>query len=330
VVVLAAGIVAAVLGSHRGAATTSTVGCAAAPEVADVTAMDTVPAPSTARPRFGVATSADTAALDSLARRLGESPSIVMWYDDFEQPPPLDRLRAASGRGALPLITWEPWTWGHGVDQPEYRTARIAAGDEDIRITQWAEAIAAWGGPVMLRFGHEMNTTTYPWSDLVNGNVEGDFVRAWRHVHDVFVQHGATNVRWVWSPNAPYAGTEALYKVFPGSYYVDDVALDGYNWGTTQSWSRWMTPCEIFSTGLSELHLLAPHLPVIIAETGCTEEGGDKALWVRQLWELAHSDDSIAAVVIFDQDKETDWRISSSDSALEAFAGALRWRRDSS
>ena len=43
-----------------------------------------------------------------------------------------------------------------------------------------------WGHPFFLRFDWEMNGFWFPWSEGVNGNKPGEFVAAWRHVHDIF------------------------------------------------------------------------------------------------------------------------------------------------
>ena len=36
-----------------------------------------------------------------------------------------------------------------------------------------------------------MNGWWWPWSEQLNGNNPGEFVAAWRHVHDIFVQQHA-------------------------------------------------------------------------------------------------------------------------------------------
>ena len=71
----------------------------------------------------------------------------------------------------------------------------------DSYLRSWADGIRSLGYPVAIRFAHEMNGDWYPWCEKVNGNQPGDYVKAWRHVHDVFRPRGATNVIWVWSPN---------------------------------------------------------------------------------------------------------------------------------
>ncbi|MFC0456128.1 glycoside hydrolase family 26 protein [Arthrobacter liuii] len=288
------------------------------------------PAISTATLRFGVATPGGplaSAELDEVATLAGEIPSVVMSYKDFLQAPPITELDAVRSRGATSLVTWEPWAWGGGVDQPAYALGRITAGDFDGYITQWGQSLAAWGKPVMLRFAHEMNGNWYPWAEGVNGNQAGDYVAAWRHVHDVVAATGASNVQWVWSPNVPYLGSTDLAGLFPGPGYVDVVALDGYNWGTSQTWSSWVSPVDLFAPGISQLRTLAPGKPVLIAETASSEMGGSKASWNTDLVSYLAAQPDVMGFVWFHMQKETDWRINSSDSSAAAFKSALTARR---
>lgn len=290
------------------------------------------PAPtiSSAALRFGVATPGGPLAsteLDEVANLAGELPSVVMSYKDFLQAPPINELDSVRSRGATPLVTWEPWAWGGGVDQPAYSLARITAGDFDAYISQWGQSLAAWGKPVMLRFAHEMNGNWYPWAEGVNGNQSGEYVAAWQHVHDVVAATGASNVQWVWSPNVPYWGSIDLAGLYPGAGYVDIVALDGYNWGTSQSWSSWVSPVDLFSPGISHLRTLAPGKPVLIAETASSELGGSKASWNTDLVSYLAAQPDVMGFVWFHMQKETDWRINSSDSSASAFKSALLARR---
>ncbi|MFC4397785.1 glycosyl hydrolase [Arthrobacter sedimenti] len=290
------------------------------------------PAPtiSSAPLRFGVATPGGPMAsteLDEVATVAGEVPSVVMSYKDFLQAPPISELDAVRSRGATPLVTWEPWAWGGGVDQPAYSLSRITAGDFDGYISQWGQSLAAWGKPVMLRFAHEMNGNWYPWAEGVNGNQSGEYVAAWRHVHDVVAATGASNVQWVWSPNVPYWGSTDLAGLYPGAGYVDVVALDGYNWGTSQTWSSWVSPVDLFAPGISQLRALAPGKPVLIAETASSEMGGSKASWNTDLVSYLAAQPDVMGFVWFHMQKETDWRINSSDSSASAFKSALLARR---
>ncbi len=289
----------------------------------------TPPATTTAPLRFGLMNPGGplaAAELDAAAATLGESPSILMWYADFQQAPPIAELDATVARGATPLVTWEPWLWGGGAVQPAYASDRITAGTYDAHIATWGRALAAWGKPVLLRYGHEMNGPWYPWSDGVNGNGTGDYVAAWRHVHDVVAATGAGNVQWVWSPNVPDAQMPAFSTLYPGSAYVDVVALDGYNWGTSTSWSSWTSPSALFGGPLQQLRAVAPGKPIMIGETSSAEAGGDKAAWSRDLIAYLSAQPDVTAVVWFNVNKETDWRFDSSPAAATSLREALATR----
>jgi len=288
-----------------------------------------VPSISKAPLRFGLGTPGGplaSAELDEAAALAGEAPSIILSYKDFNQAPPITELEAVRLRGATTLLTWEPWTWGGGTEQPAYSLDRITAGDFDPYLREWGTELARWGHPVMLRFGHEMNGNWYPWSEGINGNSAGDYAAAWRHVHDVVSSTGARNITWVWNPNVPYAGSTLLDGLYPGADYVDAVALDGYNWGTSAAWSTWTPPWALFADGLGQLRSLAPGKPILIAETSSAEEGGSKAAWNKDLVYYLAQQPDITALVWFHFNKETDWRIDSSSSSARALAEALAAR----
>ncbi|MBG6191200.1 hypothetical protein IWX64_002155 [Arthrobacter sp. CAN_A212] len=311
----------------------ATAGSASATSIFTVTDPVHSTSPDSSNPkaiRFGVGTNggpAATAELDEVAAIAGEAPSLVLSYKDFRQPPPLTELDAVRSRGAETILTWEPWSWGGGVEQPAYSLDRIAAGDFDGYLRQWGTALGQWGHPVYLRFGHEMNGDWYPWAEGVNGNGPGDYVVAYRHVHDVVTATGATNIRWIWNPNVPYAGSTPLEELFPGAAYVDVTALDGYNWGTSQIWSAWQEPGLLFGEGLAELRRLAPGKPIMIAETASSELGGSKAAWNTALFDYLSNQPDIVALVWFHLAKEADWRINSSEASANAFKAALVSRR---
>jgi beta-mannanase len=275
-----------------------------------------------ARLRFGVSTPGGPEAadeLDEVARLAGEQPTLVLWFSDFVQEPPLSEMEAVAARGATPLVTWEPWRWGGGRFQPAFALRSIAAGAHDGQLRLWAKALQRWGRPVLMRFAHEMNGDWYPWSERAAPNRSGDYVAAWRRVHDVFAASDAGNVAWVWAPNTPYEGSADIAGLYPGDSYVDVVGLDGYNWGTSQPWSTWTTPAALFGPGLAELRSVAPGKPIMITETASAEVGGSKATWIDSLFSYLTDQDDVSALVWFHQRKETYWRINSSPAAAAAF-----------
>jgi beta-mannanase len=223
-------------------------------------------------------------------------------------------------RDAMPLVTWEPWVPAPDPDQPDYSLERIAQGYHDAYIRQFAQDAKAWGKPFYLRFAHEANGTYTPWGIGVNGNTSSDYVAAWRHIYKIFEWEGAINVRWVWCPGAGSSNGPPFYEFYPGDAYVDWVCMDGYNQGTSQSWSRWATFTEIFADGYDAVTAFTDK-PVMIGEMASVEQGGDKAAWIRSAYlnEVPQRFPDIKAIVWFHEDKEADYRVNSSQAALDAY-----------
>lgn len=268
------------------------------------------------------------AAQDLFEQHAGKSASIIhfgqFWKQNgVKQPFYPNPASAVAARGAVPLLDWNPWdsAAGGSSNQPAFRLAKIARGDYDAYIRSWAGGVAAWGGRIMVRPMHEMNGTWYPWSERANGNRAGDFVRAWRRIVSVARSAGATNIEWVWCPNAVYSGSIPLAGLFPGESYVTWTGLDGYNWG-----SPWTDLGLVIAPTYQQLRALAPHRPVMIAETASAEAGGSKAAWITDgLGDIARPDfPAIGALVWFNVDADgRPWRIESSPSAQAAFAAGI-------
>ncbi|MHB8647336.1 MAG: glycoside hydrolase family 26 protein [Thermomicrobiales bacterium] len=279
----------------------------------------------------------DPTQIDQFTALVGAAPAVVMWYQDWAHSGVRDfnptQMNAVTARNAMPMVTWEPWDSTAGVVQPAYSLHQIIAGAYDAYIHQWARAAAAWARPMYLRFAHEMNGNWYPWCSGVNGNTSAQYIAAWKHVHAIFQQERATNVRWVWSPNvssATYgrqrgAVSTQLAALYPGDASVNWIALDGYNWGMSQSWSRWTDLATVFGASYTSLAKLTSK-PMMLAETASTELGGNKAAWITQgfLTDIPARFPRVRAVIWFDENKETDWRVNSSPASLAAYRGVAQ------
>jgi hypothetical protein len=273
----------------------------------------------------------DPAKIDGFASMVGEQPAVVMWYQDWFTPGVKEfdpvRMDEVLARGAMPMVTWEPADWTRGADQPDYQLRDILDGNHDPYVRQFAQDSKDYGKPFYLRFAHEMNGHWYPWSPLANGNGGAEeYVAAWRHVHGIFEQEGATNVRWVWNPDLSDSDRStpnrpSYASLYPGDGYVDWVAIDAYNWGASQpQWSSWQTFPEMFEASYEEMDALTDK-PMMVGETGSAESGGDKAAWIRRtfLADIPSRYPRVRAVIWFHENKETDWRVNSSEGSLEAY-----------
>jgi hypothetical protein len=277
--------------------------------------------------------------LQTFEGKVGKPVSIIHWgqpwvMNNVAQTFPtaaFDKIRA---HGSIPMLNWGSWHLGYKLDQPYYQLHDIYDGIHDGYIRRWARDAKAWGHPFFLRFDHEMNGWWYPWSEQTNGNKPGDYVKAWRHVHDIFTQVGATNVTWVWCVNITGdSNSTPISSLYPGQSYVDWVAIDGYNYGSDKN-GTWQGFSKVFKPTYDQLGSLAPTKPMMIAEVASSEDGGplgrpaSKAAWISDafLTQLPHAFPKIKAVVWFnwnDQDPEYDWPIESSPASTQSFASAI-------
>lgn len=261
---------------------------------------------------------------------LGRKVEILSFYEAWgnERRPDVAGIELCLGRGFTPMITWEPWQLRtqegrRPEEQADYSLSALLSGRYEEYIRQWALDLKQVSSPFFLRPMHEMNGSWYPWCGMVNGNKPPDYVEAWRYVRSIFREAGSDKVLWVWSPYAhpvPDEKENELEKYFPGKDEVDWLAMDGYNWGATREWSTWQTFEEVFEDGYDRLIRLSTRKPLMIAETGCAEKGGDKGSWIRGAADALKSRFSEVKVLIwFDVDKECDWRIESSPESLLSF-----------
>ncbi len=285
------------------------------------------PVPSLYFGVYAAGSKSDLASVASFEAAAGKKASIIMDYqgwgaDDGSSEFNAERMTSIREHGSIPMITWEPWRFTEGPVQPAFSLEKIANGTFDEYITRYAQGVKAWGHPLLLRFAHEMNGSWYPWSELAPGNGEGQFIRAWRHVHDVFQANLVLNVSWVWSVNTEYPGSIPLAALYPGDFYVDWVGIDVYNWGNLRD-NRWSKFSDIIGPTYSSVRSLTQQ-PMLITEIASTESGGDKAAWIRStISEEIFRFPGIRGFVWFDENKETDWRISSSRSSRRAFKEAV-------
>jgi hypothetical protein len=206
--------------------------------------------------------------------------------------------------GRVPFVSWASAS-----------TAAVNSGRYDGMIRQRAADVKAAGYPIMLEWFWEMDGAR-------NRHVAGSpasFIAAWKRIHTIFARAGATNVSWVWCPNAwGFANGEAP-KFYPGDAYVDWICADGYNWAPGRRGDQWRSfewtfqPFYDWAAGRGK--------PLMIGEFGVQErKPGEKAQWLKDAGiALKTKFPAIKAVVYFNVHKVYNWRIDTSSSSRAAF-----------
>ena len=242
---------------------------------------------------------------------------------------PAQEMENIRKHGSIPFFSWASDSTPTSVNEPNFQLSDIINGTYDSYIREFATQAREWGHPFFLRFNWEMNGNWFPWSEGVNGNKAGEYVAAWRHVHDIFTSVGATNASWVWCPNVdPEGHLQNLSSLYPGNEYVNWTGLDGYNWGTNPANPKgWTSFNKLYgSTYRNIAETIAPSKPMVIGEMGSTEYGGSKADWIKEaLSEVPANYPKIRGLLWFEKyDSGMDWPIESSSSATSAFAAGIQ------
>jgi hypothetical protein len=282
----------------------------------------------------------DMSAVAYFEQLLGKGMSLIEfsspWLDCNRKPCipyefPRQAMDNIRGHGSIPVFSWGAESSpSRGPEQPEFQLADIAGGAHDSYIAQFATEAREWGRPFFLRFNWEMNGNWFPWSELANGNGPGQYVAAWRRVHDIFVAAGATNATWVWCPYADTAKRlkrNPLKPLYPGHAYVDWTCLDAYNWGLNPVNPRpWRSFGQLFEPAYAEVTKVAPRKPMMLGEFATSSYGGHKALWIRKMFEkLPRKYPRIRALIYFNTvDRGVDWPLEISGPATKAFAKGIR------
>jgi len=242
--------------------------------------------------------------VNAFASSIGRKPDIIGQYVAWDTSFNAHAVTTAWSYGAMYYIAWEPY---------DTTVQEIADGQSDGYITRFADAVRALNLPVAISFGHEMNGNWYPWG---TGQTSASaFVAAWRHIHNLFIQAGASNVIWVWNPNIinPVPQVQ-LQPYWPGDAYVDWVGITGYF-----PTSGPETFATLYGPTLTEIRQFTAK-PVIIAETS-VETGPSDIQALHSLVAGVKRRPNVLGFIWFDFDKDgVDWQVESRPTVRAAMA----------
>jgi hypothetical protein len=206
---------------------------------------------------FGIHHDREGASALEVADRLGRPPAVVGSFARFPFSADVyaaldDDAATATDLGAALLLTLEPHG-GLSFSQAELRS-----------LTGWLERWNDEGLPVLVRFGHEMNGSWYPW-----GQRPSAYVDAFREVAEAVGAAPASDT--MWAPNEgtgyPFAdrgdagwttldielldtdgdgevtqADDPYAPYWPGAEHVDWVGLSVYHFGDAPPWGENTVP----------------------------------------------------------------------------------------
>lgn len=259
--------------------------------------------------------------------KIGKKVSIAHYYLGWEhlsEPGISAQFKQLNENGWEVMLNVNPYFFEEcpASDLPLYKAISEGKCDEFLRKS--GRNLSLIEKPFFLVFAWEMNNDNNEWSVLKSGSSNEDFVLAWRRIHGIFKEENA-KVIWVFCPNVPEEGFSPYAKIYPGDGYTDWIGLDGYNWGTSQGWSKWIDFAGVFRGSYETITAVAPGKPLVLAEVNTTDKGGDKGRWYEDMFlkQIPENFPKIEAVIIFNEDKtkqeNVNWKIDATSESLDAF-----------
>lgn len=165
--------------------------------------------------------------------------------------------------------------------------------------------------PVVIDFADEFNGQWEKWGTKYV--TPKQYVAAWRHIHETFIDAGASNVIWAWSPNIvnPVKSVK-LEPYYPGDAYVDWVGLVGY-WTIDEDNAF----DSVFGPTIDQIRTFTKK-PMILIETAAMA-GERRRADIRNLFAGVEADDDMLGFIWFNYKKRADWRLEASPLALKEF-----------
>lgn len=261
-----------------------------------------------------------------------------------EQTFPTRNVNIIGRYGAVPLIFWSPWDRPYSENRApdKFSLNSILAGKWDAYIDQWADGAKAYGNPLMVAWGIEMNGAWFPWSGYFYGGgkvipgsqparYEGPelFVKTYKYVVDRVRARGVKNISWGFHVNHytyPHEDWNNFAAYYPGDNYADWLGLSVY--GKQFNYQPWSEFFHVMDDAYHELSAIHPDKPLVVAEFGVGEfpRSGSKARWFTKAFDdLQNRYSRVKAAVYWHErwpnadESYSNLRVNSSPEALEAY-----------
>ncbi len=270
----------------------------------------------------------------------------VVAFGNFwgDQAFPDKSVRIVDAYGAVPLLYWSPWDKPYeekkGPDR--FNLHQILAGKWDGYIDAWADAARAYGKPLLVTWGLEMNGKWFPWSGhyygggKIIGYKDGHplyagpelFKQTYRYVIDRVRARNATNILWGFHVNNysdPQKAWNQMAHYYPGGQYVDWLGLSVY--GKLSRNEGWADFVSMMDQPYHAMAKLDGEKPIFLAEWGVGEfPPGDKAGFISTAFRLIPTQYPRVRLAVFWHERWenadgsfSNLRVHSSPQSLEAY-----------
>ena len=245
--------------------------------------------------------------IPEIERQLDYSFAVLLTYCHFTGRFPEDFMNKAREEGKIVELTYQLTKtdnrelYGRSLSMDLYRQ------DPEIleEIRRFAREAKVFGSPFLFRLCNEMNSDWVSYGGVVNMADPDIYVDNWRTVYRIFEEEGVDNCIWIYNPNngnAPPDDWNGVRSYYPGNEYVDIIGVTGYNPGIyyVQYLEKWREFKDIYDEIQRNYGDDFGAFPWMITEFSSSSYGGDKATWIRGMFQNIRNYPNIKIAVWFD------------------------------
>lgn len=209
-------------------------------------------------------------------------------------------LSVIAKRGRTPILSVQPFH-SDAVGSAASLLPDVAAGKYDAIIAHLSASVKAYGGPVLIRWGHEMdfpqNVGRYDWAT----NNPAAYIAAYRHVISLFSRYLGSHAAYIWSPG----GAANANDYYPGDAYCNYIGCTLFSWSSAAL--KWIQDSSFTRIFGPRYKALAVHgKKVIICEFGVATSD-DQAAGIAAATAAFPTFPQLAAVIYFNSRDNVSW-----------------------
>lgn len=231
----------------------------------------------------GVVPGRSTTRLDAFEKQIGRRVATVRVYAAWNSTWPDTLSTASRDKGEQVVLSVKARTTA-GAPVRYASIAAAAPGDPVYaQLQTWAQQLKAFHAPVFFSFNHEPEVSK---SDQFGTAAE--YAAAFRRIVTVFRDAGVTDAEYVFIGTAfgfSRLDKRNVFPYYPGDDYVDDIAVDGYNWYTCRPGKliAWTSAKDLIEP-FRQFGLKHPTKGLMVTELSSAEDPavpGRKGQWYR-------------------------------------------------
>lgn len=256
----------------------------------------------------GVIRDQNLTALHELEEKIDYSLDILLEYINYNDPFPKASMEMAYDQGKIVELTMQVSSIMNSNLSGFNPVFEVIDGVHDETFRKLAQDAKAFSKPFLFRLNNEMNSDWVSYGATTTLNDPDIYIHLWRHIYRIFEEEGVNNAIWIFNPNNnsfPPQNYNHMLAYYPGNEYVHMFGITGYNTGTyyeKENNERWFSFEELYDNIQTTSEPYFKKFPWIITEFGSSSIGGNKPLWITEMFAAIPKYKNIKMAVWFNAD----------------------------